>query len=394
MCETDPNGQVCALVKKGFYDGKMKMAALPPSSPGWLSISHANGATPAAPKSQPARPRQARVVPLPSKDFLRVLQPNAFLAAGFDFEKMFRVPEVMEALLGSGEGSGDPGKLLAALQETDHMWLSIAPPNDVVLLMTGKFERGAAAGLFYSQGIMPVFLGDAHAMMIGPEPSIQAALARMARPPVNEGWAARRAREISKDHETWIVTELPKSADHAANSEAVLQHIRRFSLGFRLTGDASLDGEAVTDSPASAQEIGTWIDRIKNLVREKTGSGVLDPLKVSLDGPALRFEAKDSGFLTGDAGKTAMNSDFGVELYQIVMAGFPGTPARIVAADKIAAVQTGMKRDDVLHLLGTPLTVSAIQGLETPRETWFYQVPFGKQFKVRFEDGVVTQPPY
>ena len=65
-----------------------------------------------------------------------------------------------------------------------------------------------------------------------------------------------------------------------------------------------------------------------------------------------------------------------------------------MAADKIAAVETGMKREDVLHLPGTPITVSSIQGLDTPREIWLYQVPFGKQFRVRFEDGVVTRLPY
>jgi hypothetical protein len=38
-----------------------------------------------------------------------------------------------------------------------------------------------------------------------------------------------------------------------------------------------------------------------------------------------------------------------------------------------------MKREEVLSLLGQPLSVSAIQGLDTPRETWTYQVAFGKQ---------------
>src|ERR1700689_560326 len=79
MCETDPNGQVCALVKKGFYDGKMKMATLPPASPGWLSITQGKTTPVAVPKAQPARPRQARIVPLPSKDSLRALNPNPSL---------------------------------------------------------------------------------------------------------------------------------------------------------------------------------------------------------------------------------------------------------------------------------------------------------------------------
>jgi hypothetical protein len=52
-----------------------------------------------------------------------------------------------------------------------------------------------------------------------------------------------------------------------------------------------------------------------------------------------------------------------------------------------------MKREEVLRLLGQPLSVSAIQGLDTPRETWIYQVAFGKQFTVKLDGGVVTSPP-
>jgi hypothetical protein len=52
MCETDPKGGVCALVRKGFYYGKMKMAMLPPASPGWLSITQGKTAPMAAPKAR------------------------------------------------------------------------------------------------------------------------------------------------------------------------------------------------------------------------------------------------------------------------------------------------------------------------------------------------------
>jgi hypothetical protein len=37
---------------------------------------------------------------IPGGDCLPVLQANAFLAAGFDFEKTFRVPKAMEGLVG------------------------------------------------------------------------------------------------------------------------------------------------------------------------------------------------------------------------------------------------------------------------------------------------------
>jgi outer membrane protein assembly factor BamE (lipoprotein component of BamABCDE complex) len=88
-----------------------------------------------------------------------------------------------------------------------------------------------------------------------------------------------------------------------------------------------------------------------------------------------------------------MNSDLGVELYGVIMAGFPGMPPRTVAEDKLLAVKAGMHREEVLSLLGPPLSVSSIQGLDTPRESWTYQIPFGKQLTVRLDGGVVTAPP-
>jgi hypothetical protein len=52
-----------------------------------------------------------------------------------------------------------------------------------------------------------------------------------------------------------------------------------------------------------------------------------------------------------------------------------------------------MKREDVLGLLGPPLGIAAINGLDTPRETWTYQIPFGKQLSFKLESGVVTSSP-
>src|SRR5262249_50921032 len=102
---------------------------------------------------------------------------------------------------------------------------------------------------------MPVFLGDAHTMMIGPEPSIQAALARMAKAAADDGWVNRRAREMARNHDAWIVTEHPAGADRGVNEGVALQFIRRFALGFRLTGDVAIDGEAVADSEEGAQKV-------------------------------------------------------------------------------------------------------------------------------------------
>ena len=379
------------MVKAGFYEphdwSKIKPINL---GLGLGGGTYQPGIRTAAPTVQPARPQQARVVPLAHKDYLRFLHPNASLAAGFNFEKVFGSPELMESLFGQADGEDARTKAFGALKEMDHLWLSFVAPTDLVVLMTGKFEQGVAAGMFYAQGIRPVFLGGAHVMMIGSEPSIQAALARLARPAANGGWVTRRARELSKDHETWIVNE-PSSGTN--QSAAALQGIRQFALGVRLTGDAGIDGEAVAESEASALKIAAWVDQMKTVIREKTGVDALESLTVRRDGSTLRFAAKGDALLAGEAGKIAMNSDFGVELYAVIMAGFPGMPPRTVAGDKLLAVREGMKREEVLSLLGKPLSVYSIQGLDTPRETWTYQIPFGKQLTVRLDGGVVAVPP-
>jgi hypothetical protein len=395
-CYKDPGGQLCDLVKRGFYDydsngnSKLKPVNLGINlSSGGMNTSPAPRVA-VIPRGLPIRQQQARVVPLAHKDYLRFLHPNARLVAGFDFEKVFQSPELMSSLFGP-ESEDDRKKTTGALKEMDHLWLSFVPPSDVVLLMTGKFEQGVAAGMFYAQGIRPVFLGGAHVMMIGAEPSIQAALARLAKPAPPAGWVTRRARELSKDHETWIVNEpLP-----GTNQEAgPLQAIRQFALGFRLTGEQGLDGEAVTGSEADAESIAAWVGQMQAAIREKSGVGALDSLTVDRTGSSLHFAAKGDALLAGDAGKAAMNSDLGVHLYAVIWAGFPGMPSRTVAGDKLLAVKMGMKREEVLSLLGRPLSVSAIEGLDVPRETWTYQIPFGKPQTVRLDGGVVTVPPH
>jgi len=388
-CVKDPNSQACGLVKAGLYEphDMTKIKGLNSGFVGTIAPPPARTAPTA-----PTRPRQARVVPLATKDYLRFLQPNAQVALGFDFEKVFQSPELMAAVFGQADGDDSRNQILGALKEMDHLWLSVAAPNDVVILMTGKFEQGVAAGMFYAQGIQPVFLGGARVMMIGSEPSIQSALARLAKPPAaTAGWVARRARELSTDHETWIVTEPPPAAKPSAAT--AFSTIRRFAMGVRISGVPGIDGEVVADSDSSAGTIAEWVDHMKAAIREKTGVGALDSLSVDRDGATLRFAARDDGLLNGDAGKTAMSSDFGVELYNVLMAGFPGAPARTVAADKLLTVKTGMPREEVLKLVGPPLSITSIQGLDTPRETWTYQVPFGKQFTVRLDAGVVTAAP-
>jgi hypothetical protein len=153
------------------------------------------------------------------------------------------------------------------------------------------------------------------------------------------------------------------------------------------------DGEAVADSEAGALKVAAWIDQMKGAIREKASADALDSLTIAREGSTLRFSAKGDTLLAGQKGKTALNSDLGVELYAVMMAGFPGMPPRTVAEDKLLSVRTGMKREEVLSLLGQPLSVSSIQGLDTPRETWTYQLAFGKQFTVKLDGGVVTSRP-
>jgi hypothetical protein len=52
--------------------------------------------------------------------------------------------------------------------------------------------------------------------------------------------------------------------------------------------------------------------------------------------PQLRFAAKGDTLLAGEAGKTTINSDLGVELYAVIMAGFPGMPARTTGGGQTA----------------------------------------------------------
>jgi hypothetical protein len=398
-CLKDPDGTACALAKRGFYDGPVKIT--PPTSTSGINFTPAAGTAagtqPARPQPAPpqAQPKAARVVPLAHTDYLRFLDPSAHLAAGFDFAAASRSPELMGDLFGKTDSQDARNRVLGALQEMDRLWLSSAGPNDAVVLMTGKFEAGVTAGIFYAQGVQPVFLGGAHAMMVGPEPSIQAALARLAKPAATDGgWVARRARELSQHHETWIVKDVPgANSVPTALGATPMAAIRQFALGVRLTGEVGLDGEAIADSDASAEKIAAWIDQMKAALRGKTGSGPLDSLTVERAGSSLRFAANDDTLLAGEPGTAAMNSDFGVALYSVLAAGVPGMPSSTVAAGKLQSVKAGMKREEVQALLGKPLSVASIQGLDPPRETWTYQVPFGKQFSMRLDGGVVTVAP-
>ncbi len=358
-----------------------------PSTTGTAGAQAAANGTAGVRRPGSAAPK-ARVVALGHTDFLRFLHPNAQMAIGMDFQKVFRMAEMMGIAFGERNTNA-----LGAFQEVDHLWLSIGGPRDVVMLMTGHFEKGQVAGMFYSQGSSPVFLGGAQAMLVGPEPSIRAALARLQAPPVadaNAGWVAARARGMAaSDHELWVVVEPQPPAAVPGAGAGPLAGAREFAFGAKLAGEMSIDGELEAASPERATEISTWVQAMKDGLKLKNGDSALDTLAIDKGGATLRFSAKGSQL----ANSQALHSEFGPELYSLITARIPGAPARAVAQDKLKAVKAGMPREEALGPAWSPLSVTFGSGLELPRETWLYQAAFGKQVTVRLDGGVVTVAP-
>jgi len=393
-CEKDPSSKLCEMVRAGFYE-PVDFRKVKPNLAGYWGGESSVGVT-RMPSVQPAKPQPARVVPLAHKDYLRFLHPNAQLALGIDFKKVFDMAAMMGALFEQEDGKTTP-RALAALKETDNMWLSVANERDALLLMTGRFEQGAAANLFYSQGIRPVFLGGAGVMLIGAEPSIQAALARLAAAPSNaagQNWISRRAREMAKDHEIWIAGAPPAILK---KSLSPFSGVQEFAIGVRLSSDQGIDGEVVADSAESAERIAVWLGRIKELLKGQPQTEELASLTLEKSGANLRFSTKGLASQASKPASTpnpALDSEFGAELYSLVMAGIPGQPPRAVAGDKLRQVKKGMKSEEVIALVGPPLGVMSIQGLEESRENWTYQVAFGKQMTLRLDANVVTVEPH
>jgi hypothetical protein len=105
---------------------------------------------------------------------------------------------------------------------------------------------------------------------LGPDPAIQAALGRLAKPAAAGGWVASRAQEMSKDHQMWLVNQQPPGGNQAA---VALRAVHQFSLGLRVTGEVGLDGEVIADSDSGAEQISTWLERVKARLRKKNGQG-------------------------------------------------------------------------------------------------------------------------
>src|SRR5262249_53329333 len=110
---------------------------------------------------------------------------------------------------------------------------------------------------------------------------------------------------------------------------------------------------------------------------------------------AVRFSAREAvATASSQAPNPALDSDFGAEIYSLFLAGIPGQPARAVAGERLRTVKKGMSKDQVIALVGPPLAVMSIQGLEEPRETWTYQIAFGKQMTLRLDNNLVTVEPH
>ena len=399
-CEKDPRSKQCEMVRAGFYEPvdfrKSKPLVLGDlTGRPAVTVGSVRPGRPGRPQPA-AKPQPARVVPLAHKDYLRFIHPNPQLVVGLDFKKVFEMAAMMGTLFEQEDGKTTP-RAIAALKETDNMWLSIVNERDIVLLMTGQFEQGAAAGLFYAQGIRPVFLGGAGAMMIGAEPSIQAALARLAAPPLKndaQNAIARRAKELAKDHEVWIAGTPPPILKR---SPSPLSGVQEFAIGIRLSGEAGVDGEVTADSPESAGQIAAWLEKIKAMAKGTARTEEIQSLALEQAGATLRFSAKvslASATPVGADPNPALDSEFGAELYALALAGIPGQPLRAVAGDKLRLVKKGMKSEEVIALVGPPLGVMSIQGLEETRENWTYQVAFGKSMTMRLEGGIVVIEPH
>jgi hypothetical protein len=67
-------------------------------------------------------------------------------------------------------------------------------------------------------------------------------------------------------------------------------------------------------------------------------------------------------------------------------------PAKLaeISPEALASIHTGMKRDEVLHRIGTPLSKLAIPEENELVETYRYAVSAGRDGTVRFSNGIVT----
>lgn len=155
-CVLHPNGQLCKITRamsKPMVD--LTGAGLKPGAAG--SSAASPGGTVVIPQT-PVGPSAARTVALNHKDYLRFIHPDSRTALGLDLAKLMSLapPELAGTLLGGQEMNA---QIAAAMKEIDQFLISLAGPNDVLLLLTGKFEGGATTGMFLGHGVSPVMLG-------------------------------------------------------------------------------------------------------------------------------------------------------------------------------------------------------------------------------------------
>lgn len=314
-----------------------------------------------------AAPRQARVVNIGHKDYLRFLHPSAKFAAGIDVRKLRALADAT-GFLPSREDLQKNPLFANAFHEVERMWISFAGERDFLLLLDGRFETGSMANVFYSQGVYPVFLGDASAMLVGPPASVEAALARLRAPA-----APSKFRELSAGSQAYLVVAPPEQP-----AGDPFHGIRQIAFGLRIEGEAKAEATITGATAESIAALEKWLRTMQK-----------DALTIESSGTTLRVSAQ--GF--DPSGSFASDSALAVKMHPLFLGWLPGQPKSVVSTAQMQAVREGMAQEELVRLAGRPIAVSGIQGLETPRETWTYQIAFGRQVTIRLDGGVVTAPP-
>ena len=352
--------------------------------------------------AQPLGGAPPRTVPLPRNDYLTFIHPDAQAVIGFDFKP---VTTLIDALISemAGPNAKKTTKGLDGMKELDRVWISIqgtTGAQDVLVLMTGHFERGALAAELTNApgGFARVFLGGPNVMLAGPEASVKAALVRLSAPgkEATLGWAAEQAREFSTDHDFWIAAQPGAELQQMAGQFGGLTH---FVFGAKLHNEASFDGEfgAVSDAIIDKMMVELEATKAKAIKENPKMRALLEKLAVERDGMVLRFSAQG-----GKINPKQFASELSKQVRTVMSSLLSGGASQqraivdlkvLVPDEKLEGVKKGMTRDEVTGLLGKPVMVSSISGLDVPRESWTYHLASGKKVTLRLDDGVVSSLP-
>lgn len=337
-------------------------------------------------------------------DYLRFIPPDAEIAAGFEVKQVASLIDAMIVQMMGPDARKSAAKGMDALRQIDRLWLAARDSGSegALILVTGRFERGSGLEALKAPGMIQVFVGGPNAMLIGSEKAVRAALRRLNAPQDgDDGWVGDQARQLAPDHDFWLAMQPRADLQQVASQ---LQGMRQFSLAAKLHDETRLDGELVTVSETIMDKLMATVDEAKaRMIKDNPKTrATLDKMTVERDGDTLRFSAKG-----GKLSTQQFSTEIARQLHGMVSAMMPTpgggalqrpqavaaaveTPSAAVADEKLLAVKKGMKRAEVVGLIGKPATVSSISGLEVQRETWTYRLESGKKVTLRLDDGVVT----